>query len=318
MKDDQKHNLQSDLSEVSSHAPMSLNPPIQRFSRDNKDKRTSLTNHQDPELAENIQILQRQNLQEIGANLLRIRTEKDLELDAIVAKTQITKRVLIAIEQGHLEDLPEPFYTKALIKKYAKALGIVDIPDYTVVDLDEVTIGTKSDKKLNLGTYIPQWQLPRWQLRAQHLYVLYLVLVVVAIKGISTVVDNPSNTEEPILFTETDITQTTSTSITNSTNSPSQTSTSSPKLVTQSNSSISDSVVVDVTVKERCWLKVVVDEKVEFEGILDQGTNRTWTGKEKITIVAGNAGGVVVTYNHGQGKILGAPGQVEEVTYTLN
>ncbi len=75
---------------------------------------------------------------------------------------------------------------------------------------------------------------------------------------------------------------------------------------------------MDVSVKDRCWLKVIVDEKVEFEGILLKGTNRSWTGKEKITIVAGNAGGVVVTYNNGQGKILGEPGKVEEVTYTLN
>ncbi len=283
-------------------------------------KKPNLTNlqHQDPELAENIKNLQRQNLQEIGANLFSIRIEKGMELDAIVAKTQISKRVLIAIEQGHLEDLPEPFYVKALIKKYAHVLGMVDVPDYTIVDLDQAIIGTKSYKKLNLGKYLPQWQLPQWELRAQHLYLLYLVLVGIAVKGIATVVDNPSNTEEPILFTGTDIAQTTSTSITNSTNSPSKTSTSSSKLITRANTTVSDSVVVDVSVKERCWLKVIVDEKVEFEGILLQGTNRSWTGKEKITIVAGNAGGIVVTYNKGPGKILGEPGKVEEVTYTLN
>ena len=86
-------------------------------------------------LAENVKILQRQKLQEIGANLFSVRTQKGLDLDSIVTKTQITKRVLIAIEQGHLEDLPEPFYTNKLIKKYANILGIKDIPDYTVVDV---------------------------------------------------------------------------------------------------------------------------------------------------------------------------------------
>ncbi len=280
-------------------------------------KKHNLTNNQnqDLELAENIRHLQRQKLQEIGANLLSIRIEKGIELDAIVTKTQIAKRILIAIEQGYLEDLPEPFYAKALIKKYANVLGMVDVLDYTLVDLDQATIGTKYYKKLNLKKYLPQWQLPKWQLRSQHLYVLYLVLVGIAVKGIATVVDNPSNTEEPILFTETDIAQTTSTSITNS---PSKTSTSSSKLITRANTTVFDSVVVDVSVQDRCWLKVIVDGKVEFEGILRKGTNRTWTGQEKITIVAGNAGGIVVTYNNGQGKILGEPGEVEEVTYTLN
>ncbi len=125
-----------------------------------------MKDHQKPnsELAENIQTLQRQKLQEIGANLLSIRTQKGWDLDAIVTKTQITKRVLIAIEQGHLEDLPESFYTKALIKKYAKVLGIVDVPDYTIVDLDQASRATKSFKQLNLRKYFPQWKLPQLQL----------------------------------------------------------------------------------------------------------------------------------------------------------
>lgn len=270
---------------------------------------------QNPESAENIQALQRKKLQEIGANLFSTRTKKGIALDSIVAKTQITKRVLMAIEQGDMVELPEPFYTKALIKKYAQFLGITDVPDYTMVDLEQADLKTKSGKKLNLSKYLPQWQLPKLQLRSQHLYLLYLILVGIAIKGIATVVDNPSKTGEPILFTETDISQTNSSEVTNSST---KNSNSTSQLITQSNNNISDTVVVDVSVKERCWLKVLVDGKVEFEGILQQGINRSWTGKEKITIVAGNAGGVVVTYNKGQGKILGEPGEVEEVTYTLN
>ena len=270
---------------------------------------------QNSESAENIQALQHKKLQEIGAKLSSIRTKKGIELDSIVAKTQITKRVLIAIEKGNLSELPEPFYTKALIKKYAQVLGITDVPDYTMVDLEQTDLKAKSGKKLSLSQYLPQWQFPKLQLRSQHLYLLYLILVGIAVKGIATVVDNPSQTGEPILFTETDISQTNSSGVPNS---PTKNSNPPSQLIAQSNNNISDTVVVDVSVKERCWLKVVVDGKVEFEGILQQGINRSWTGKEKITIVAGNAGGVLVTYNHGQGKILGEPGEVEEVTYTLN
>ena len=269
---------------------------------------------QNSESAENIQALQHKKLQEIGAKLSSIRTKKGIELDSIVAKTQITKRVLIAIEKGNLSELPEPFYTKALIKKYAQVLGMTNVPDYMIV-VEQAKNNAKSGKKLNLSKYLPRWQFPKLKLRSQHLYLLYLILVGIAVKGIATVVDKPSQTGEPILFTETDISQTNSSGVPNS---PTKNSNPTSQLIAQSNNKISDSVVVDVSVKERCWLKVVVDEKVEFEGILQQGINRSWTGKEKITIVAGNAGGVVVTYNKGQGKILGKPGEVEEVTYTLN
>ena len=98
-------------------------------------------------------------------------------------------------------------------------------------------------------------------------------------------------------------------------NVPTTISSASPsQFVSQSSSNNSESVVVDIDLKERCWLKVVVDGKVEFEGTLAKGSKRSWQGKEQINIIAGNAGGVVVTYNHGKEKILGKPGQVQEVT----
>lgn len=62
----------------------------------------------------------------------------------------------------------------------------------------------------------------------------------------------------------------------------------------------------------------MVDGTVAFEGILPKGTQRQWTGKKEVTIRAGNAGGVVISFNNQQQKVLGAPGQVEEITYTVN
>ena len=63
----------------------------------------------------------------------------------------------------------------------------------------------------------------------------------------------------------------------------------------------------------------MVDGKVAFEGILPEGTQASmeWRQRE-VTIRAGNAGGVVISFNNQQQQILGAPGQVEEITYTVN
>ena len=85
-----------------------------------------------------------------------------------------------------------------------------------------------------------------------------------------------------------------------------------------SQSSNSESVTVGINLQERCWLKVMVDGKIAFEGILPKGTQRSWSGKEEVTIRAGNAGGVVISFNNEQQKVLGAPGKVEEITYTVN
>ena len=242
---------------------------------------------------------QQQKLQEIGANLYRIRTEKGISLDSIAEETAIAKRILVAIEQGETEHLPEPFYTLALIKKYGSALGVTDIPDYTVVSNSQPKPMKPSLMWFN-----------SFRLHSIHLYLLYLLIVGISVRIIAfNVVDNPviSNNETLVSSTpENKNSQVTRKSLDNSSN-PSQ-------LVSQSN----NEVTVDVDLKERCWMKVIVDGKVIFEGTLPAGTNRTWKGKKQVTIIAGNAGGVVVTYNHGTEKLLGEPGQVQEVTYTVN
>ena len=244
-------------------------------------------------------------LKEIGESLHRTRVEQNIALETIVDRTLIPKRVIIAIEQGNLQELPEPFYTKALLSKYAKAVGYTGILDYEERPEPKEISNPKADRGKKSS----------FQLRSRHLYLIYLVLIVVAVKAIASLVENPlvidnsTVSEEKIIDTEPPIANETPTTVSSA--SPSQ-------FVSQSNSNNSESVVVDITLKDRCWLKVIVDGKVEFEGTLPQGTQRSWTGKEQIDIIAGNAGGVVITYNHGQEKLLGKPGQVEEVTYTVN
>ena len=255
-------------------------------------------------------VLSKQKLKEIGESLHHARVEKNLTLEAVAAKTLISKRVLIAIEQGNSEELPEAFYTKALIAKYARAMGIPEILDNKdLVEEEQPTTPNTKTVKTRQG-------LPTFQLQSSHLYFIYLILVVVAVTAIAKfvekpiVVDNPAIPEQKAPLDKVP-TKDESTPTTISSASPSQ-------FVSQSNSNNSELVVVDITLKDRCWLKVMVDGKVEFEGTLPKGTQRSWTGKEQINIIAGNAGGVIITYNHGQEKLLGKPGQVEEVTYTVN
>jgi hypothetical protein len=77
-------------------------------------------------------------------------------------------------------------------------------------------------------------------------------------------------------------------------------------------------VVVELKVKEDCWVRVVADGKTTFEGVLPRGTHRVWQADRSLTVRAGNAGGVYVAVNNANAKQLGLPGKVEEVTYTAN
>ncbi|HEY9734819.1 MAG TPA: DUF4115 domain-containing protein, partial [Trichocoleus sp.] len=96
-------------------------------------------------------------------------------------------------------------------------------------------------------------------------------------------------------------------------NNPSATAAHEPSGdVAQSNRPIR----VETTLTDQSWLRVVADGKTQFEGILQQGENRTWTADQQLTVRAGNAGGVVVSYNEGQAQALGKPGMVAEITYS--
>lgn len=68
--------------------------------------------------------IQQASLQKIGAQLRQTREEKALEINDIYQQTFIQPYTLRAIEAGNLQQLPEAFYIRAFIQKYASALGL--------------------------------------------------------------------------------------------------------------------------------------------------------------------------------------------------
>jgi cytoskeletal protein RodZ len=255
----------------------------------------------------NLSLEQQKKLIEIGSNLERIRLAQSISLDSVAAKTMISKRLLKAIETGDLEELPEPFYIQALVVKFAQAIGAKDLK-FDISSAVEAEVLPSSAK-----TKSPRKYWLNFQLRSLHLYLIYILLVVISVKGITVLVERPviinqTPNENPTIDSEV----TKAEAIKNN-HTPSQ---AAPQFISQSSNS--ESVTVGIDLQERCWLKVMVDGKVAFEGILPEGTKRSWSGEQQVTIRAGNAGGVVISSNNQQKKVLGAPGQVQEITYTVN
>ncbi|WP_013321958.1 helix-turn-helix domain-containing protein [Gloeothece verrucosa] len=231
-------------------------------------------------------------LQEIGSKLHQIRTEQDISLETVTKQTRIPKRLLKAIEAGDLEGLPEPIYVRGLIKRFADFLGLEGTPIARSFPVYLTSIPSRGSFYLRL---------PGLQLRPIHLYFLYILLVIFSVRGISHILkqsalevsrqENPSHPQQQQP-------------------SPHQV----PPSATANNPS-DRPVVVNLKLKEECWLKVVVDGKTEFEGMLPQGTHRTWIANKQLTVRAGNAGGVLITFNEDQPRQLGKPGQMQEITF---
>lgn len=235
--------------------------------------------------------LQSEKLADLGGQLWVKRTEQNLSLDEMVVLTMIPRRLLQAIEEGNLDDLPEPIYIRGLIRQYADVLG-----------LDGGEFAKTFPVGSNRVNLTPGWKpTPFGQLlRPNHLYVLYIGLIICSVSGLSKLLNNAAIQANNSQSTE------------KAQIKPKQT----PTVQIQPVSNISSNgqaVQIGVTLKEKSWIRVVADGKTQFEGELPEGTQRTWKAQDQLTVRAGNAGGVLVSVNKEQAKPMGDPGKVKEV-----
>jgi hypothetical protein len=69
-------------------------------------------------------------------------------------------------------------------------------------------------------------------------------------------------------------------------------------------------VTVELVINGESWVQVLVDEIKAYEGILQVGERRHWTGDRQVAVRAGNAGGVEVVVNGESMGLMGEPNQV--------
>lgn len=247
-----------------------------------------------------------EKLAEMGSYLRHLREEQSLSLEEVSAKTKVQARLLNAIEEGRLEPLPEPVYIKGFIQRYADALGLNGAEFASVFP-------TAQGFHLSKPALWRSWFTP--QLKPIHLYLIYICLIVSAGVGLSNVV-NPSTTPGNGIATEK--TQTAKLQPAQPLPKAEPVKSDGVEVTSTASSNKNDpsnELRVDITLKADSWIRVRADGKTEFEGILPEGTQRTWTAKGELIVRAGNAGGVVVALNKGQAKELGAPGTVKEVAF---
>lgn len=258
-----------------------------------------------------------EKLAEIGAKLRQTRLEKSISLEKLALKTMIRSHILEAIEEGKLDQLPETIYTQRLIERYANA---VDLDGKQLANLFTTT--SKGEAKDD-GRKV---YLPVQRLKAHHLYLVYIFLVIFSIHILSKTSlisyspdKQPSNSQ--IADTAGDNEKEEGANSGDQTrlieNSPQQ-SPSNSVVNTFQNQDRDRPITVSVIVEEDSWVQVEIDGKIEFEGTLERGTEQTWEAREKLVFVAGNAGGVLVAFNNEKAKQVGEPGAVRELVWNAD
>lgn len=238
-----------------------------------------------------------EKLAQVGYTLRLKRQEKKLSLEQVAAQTHIQQRFLQAIEAGEPDRLPEPIYIQSFVKQYAEALGL---------DGTELASSFPIDDYRQVGMK-PIGIIPAAQFQTTHLYLLYILVIVCTVSTLSHLLSRSeiqlSSQQQPSASTD------------KREQTPPSEKLKPVSATPNAVSKINRSVQVGVTLKAESWIRVVADGKKQFEGLLPQGTQRTWVAKEQLTVRVGNAGGVLVNFNQEQAKPLGQPGQVQEVTF---
>lgn len=282
------------------------------------------------------------------ADYLRAEREKQgISLEEIAIKTFIPQRLLQALDEGHIERLPEPVFVQGFIRRYADSLGLdgteiaktfpVEAPPTDPKPAEPEVSATPSPitTKEPIAAFTPAPISDRTS-SSSGFPLPYVVGGVAAALvlglGAFSLFNRPQVASAPQPGTTSN-----STASNNSTNlsapvsptpsvqasvspvpsaSPSPTASSEP--AAQGSPLPGSGVEVAVDARDGdSWMEVVVDGKTEFEGTLKQGTQKTWTAKEKLSLISGNAGAVYITYNQGAEQKLGKLGEVKEMTFPL-
>ncbi|HIK36701.1 MAG: DUF4115 domain-containing protein [Geminocystis sp.] len=279
--------------------------------------RLNLFKPKSPPAATNIDYdaIRREKLSAIGNILREKRREFNYDLETVSRILHIPRGTIQALENGDLTRLPEPFFIRQLLVQYCKALrlnGEELVKDFPL-QRNKPDVGRKNKKNL-LRFHLS------WRLSPKYLYLSYFLIVFFSVNSLSQLLQASQFSQSRIPLQQREKLErekATTTSATTSWRETSVTRQNKPQSPSQSPSQ-PQSLLVRLTIKEDSWVRIVVDGKTSFEGVLNQGTEKQLTAKEKLTIRAGNAGGVVVSLNEEKAKQLGKLGEVKEVTFNLS
>ena len=245
---------------------------------------------------------QEEQLRNIGTYLRNCREEQEKSIEEIALKTFISLRSLRALEAGRCEELPEPVFVQGFIRRYAETLNLDSttlIQSFATEVVSPPSDSPDSQAEISESALISRSRQP---------FLLYIGIGgIVAIGGLVYLLNQvfkpqPSIPAQESVTIEQQLNP----------NQPVVTSTPAPTV-----SDPNFPVQITVETKGESWVRVSVDGKTEFEGILtDDDSPTTWKAKNELKIRSGNAGAVWVSLNQTTAKPLGEMGEVKDVTFT--
>lgn len=280
------------------------------------------------------------NFASIGQTLQNQREMLGLSLEDITQHTHLRIRYLKALEAGEIGALPSPVQGRGMLKNYADFLGL-DSDQLLLRFADGLQARLiETPPEMPAGSVRPKSRQPRRRLRflSRDLVIgvtLALFLVVFIVWGALQVTalrsDEEADPTAPSIAevllpsaTPTMIPTITPTlpSLLAGENSPAEVVDQPAVEETQEvlfiSESVEGAVQVQIIARQRAWMRITVDGKVEFDGRIIPGTAYGFAGKEYVEISTGNGAGLQVFYNTLDLGTLGTYGEVINFVITVN
>lgn len=237
-------------------------------------------------------------METVGELLRAEREKKGLSIKEIEAAISIRALYINAIEEGNYTIVPGEVYLKGFIRNYANYLGL---------NGQEIVASYRQEQAPVVPEVVEAPAEPVARAKTKHtttstnnnskkLFIISLLVVCVA-GSAWWLLGNQSPSKEPVETKQVQPLQ--------SPTAPIATQPTTPVAPVQSKP-----VVIIAKYTEQCWTSVVADGKQIYEGTPKSGETITWEAEKNITITAGNAGGMDITYN---GQAVGKIGQKGEV-----
>ena len=314
------------IADLEGASPSSVKPKEQDIAR--KVEKPSPSN---PDAAKEIFIV-------LGERLKNQRELLGLTHEEVEEHTHLRWHYLQALEAGNLDGLPSPVQGRGMLNNYATFLGLD--PEPLLLQFADGLQAKLAAKRATQTANRPRIEPKqttrsptlRWLLSGEvfigiMLAVCLLIFVLWGAIRTFSMVTNPEITSTAPSIA--DVLLATSTPIETSTPLPPDTQSAPTALsispievtgVSVAGSTPIESgqagVQINIAVRQRAYMRVIVDGEVIFEGRVLPGSAYPFSGDRQIEVVTGNGAGLQVNFNGEDQGVLGSFGQVADRIYT--
>lgn len=204
----------------------------------------------------------------IGDKLREAREKKRLTLKTICHDTRISAHIIRDLEDENFSNFQGKFYMMSFLKAYSNYLGVT-------VDTRNVLINEKQEQILPLDkrkTKIEPHRFKKKSAIAVGIIITAVLIIHIWVKfypaglNFTKSFESKKNKEYKVLI-----------------------------------STINKIMIMGITA-EPTWLRVVSDDKIEYEGILDEDTTKYWQADKNLKLRIGNVPGINIYYRNSPEK----------------